>query len=358
MKRAIKIEIEAKSELRDTISRYNEVVNYCLKVGFEHKTHNKIRIHHLTYKKARELFPELRSNLICAARDQASETLKSSLKGLPVKKNDSAIRYNERTINVNLKNQTLTLSTVKGRIKIEFNLPEYFLKYSEWKSKAANLGFKKKQLYLHLIVETNTPEKQEIKKVIGIDRGIVNPAVTSDNKFFNSKKIRLIKSRNQFLRSRLQVKGTRSAKRHLKKISGREKRFVTCINHCLAKKIVNSDAQVFALEKLGIRLKKKNGKKKNRILGNWCYYQFQKFLEYKAEELGKSIIQVNPQYTSQRCSKCNFTDKTNRKENSFDCKECGFKLNADLNAARNIAKLGITLLDRLTSSSQSLQILK
>ena len=49
---------------------------------------------------------------------------------------------------------------------------------------------------------------------------------------------------------------------------------------------------------------------------------------------------MNPKYTSQRCSKCGFVHKGNRSGLGFRCGNCGFCLNADLNASRNIGVLG------------------
>ena len=46
----------------------------------------------------------------------------------------------------------------------------------------------------------------------------------------------------------------------------------------------------------------------------------------------------DPRYTSQKCSKCGFTSRDNRKRANFDCQGCGFRLNADLNASRNIVE--------------------
>ncbi|MGC8585845.1 MAG: transposase, partial [Thermoplasmata archaeon] len=87
------------------------------------------------------------------------------------------------------------------------------------------------------------PDKEVIKKedvkVLGIDRGIKNIAVLSNNIFFNSRHLREVKGRYQYLKRRLQHLGTRSAHRKLKKISGRERRFVRDVNHVISKKIVS-----------------------------------------------------------------------------------------------------------------------
>src|SRR3990172_11368489 len=68
----------------------------------------------------------------------------------------------------------------------------------------------------------------------------------------------------------------------------------------------------------------------------------------EAEAVGKSVVTIDPRYTSQKCSNCGHIYKGNRKGNSFKCVKCGFSLPADLNAARNIAILGRSEDSRLT----------
>ena len=87
---------------------------------------------------------------------------------------------------------------------------------------------------------------------------------------------------------------------------------------------------------------KRLNKTMRKNIGNWSFRKLMSFLEYKAERLGKSVIYINPRYTSQECSHCGFTDKNNRNNNLFHCNECGYELHADLNASRNIARIGIS----------------
>jgi IS605 OrfB family transposase len=111
-------------------------------------------------------------------------------------------------------------------------------------------------------------------------------------------------------------------------------------NHCISKTIVNKPFDVFALEKLQIDRKKKWGKRFSRLLGSWSPSELDKFIAYKAESIGKVTVFVNPYKTSQRCSRCGFVHRWNRHGLRFRCGNCGFELNADLNAARNIGVLG------------------
>ncbi|PCI92657.1 cytosine methyltransferase [Candidatus Aerophobetes bacterium] len=68
-------------------------------------------------------------------------------------------------------------------------------------------------------------------------------------------------------------------------------------------------------------------------------------MKYKLEWLGGVYVEVNPAYTSQKCSSCEKIDKNNRKTQSkFFCISCGYTENADINAAKNILAAGHAVL--------------
>lgn len=74
------------------------------------------------------------------------------------------------------------------------------------------------------------------------------------------------------------------------------------------------------------------------ILRNWSYYQLQQDIIYKANMVGIEVRKVNPYHTSQICSCCGHWEEGQRKDQAhFVCGSCGVELNADFNAARNIA---------------------
>ena len=80
----------------------------------------------------------------------------------------------------------------------------------------------------------------------------------------------------------------------------------------------------------------------NRFMKNWTYFDLQTKIAYKAEEAGIVVVKIDPSYTSQRCSQCGHIDRGNRETQAdFLCLECGYKENADYNAARNISIPGI-----------------
>ncbi len=153
---------------------------------------------------------------------------------------------------MNLVHGIATIASIEGRIKATFFIPQNYRDYLTWKIKSSTISYDRRSdtFYLHVSLEHNDLEPVTEFKVVGIDRGIVNIAVCSDNTFYNSKKVKNTRARYAHLRKELQSKGTKSAKRKLKRLADKERRFVTDVNHCISKQIVNSDYTVFALEDL------------------------------------------------------------------------------------------------------------
>jgi len=357
MNRTIKFKLELSKEdmlkLISTMGTASKIYNKITEYGFKNKTHNKIKVHNATYKQIRQEHPSMPSSLVQGIRDVACESLKGvKLKTQPISNEFSAVRYNKRVITIKYSIKTASIATTYGRIKVRFNIPEYYHKYLNWDIKTSTLCFNRKkcQFYLHTTIEKQTPELNiATPEVLGIDRGIVNIAVCSNNIFFNGKQIKNVRAKYKYLRQKLQSIGTRSAKRKLKRISEREKRFVTNTNHVISKSIVNMPYNVIAIEDLkSIRVQKRRINKQFKTkLNNWSFYQLEQFLTYKCELQGKKVILVDARYTSQKCSKCGDIRKNNRKGFEYKCKKCGFELHADLNASRNIAQAGISCLSRL-----------
>ncbi len=337
---------ESKETLRQTMVLSNRVFNEIARYGFENHTCSKVSVHHATYYEIRRKYPELPCSIVQGIRDVACEALNGlDLKKLPKSKQFSAIRYNKRVCNISLSKKQVTLASVKGRIKAVFPIPEYYRQYLNWELRTSTLSYNKQQdtFYLHVTIHKQSPEPSG-DCVLGIDRGIVNIAVTSNNKFFNSKPIKNVRAKYAYLRAKLQSKGTKSAKKLLRKISRKEERFVSEVNHCISKEIAAMPFEVFAIEDLtSIRVQSRTkGVEFTKKLNNWAFCELEQFLRYKAEALGKSVVTIDPRYTSQKCSVCGHIYKGNRKGHSFKCVKCCFQIHADLNAARNIAILGIS----------------
>ena len=361
MFRTIKLELPDDSSLLETGRQFREACQMVLDYGFAEKTYNKNKLNRATYEDVRKKIPALPSALVQTARDTASESLKQTDLGKEIRRKSLAIRYDGRTFRLYPDTRTISLTTVHGRIVFPIAYSPLKQKYrGEYTDAQVAVDAKQRKMFVMIQVEVDKEIERKVdgeEKVIGIDRGMKNVAVLSNNRFFNSKALKSVKGRYRYKKKKLQHAGTRSAHRKLRELSGRERRFVLDTNHVISKQIVNLPFNIFALECLesaGMR-KKKKGRRFNHELGSWSPFQLERFIRYKAEDMGKAVVCVNPKYTSQKCSRCGFIDRNNRKGSIFHCRNCNFQLHADLNASRNIEVLGKSEYFRLPSTSQSLR---
>ena len=150
------------------------------------------------------------------------------------------------------------------------------------------------------------------------------------------------------VRAELQAKGTKAAKRKLKKLSGRENRWMSDVNHQISKTLVQTygEGTLFVIEDLtGVSFEEQNLKRTKdgrNELRSWTFYQLEQFLMYKALEVGSKVLKVSAKYTSQRCPKCGRINKPNRKHETHEyiCDCCGYRSNDDRVGAMNIYTLG------------------
>lgn len=343
----IKLNIEV-ADILPTLQAYTKAFNFVCQVGYDKKNYNGVQLHKLTYYTTREYLP---AQLAISARMKATEALKSIFskkkklhkKFLPKcpQSKLSSIRLDANSYSLFLNSKEVSILTIDGRKRYPLKVSAYHQQFfSSWKHTSADLCIDKKtnKVYLHIVFQKDIADVKKTGKLIGIDRGINNIAVTSENKFYTGDKVKEIHNRYQTLRNKLQSKGTPSAKRHLKKLSKQERRFRADINHQISKEIVESlsPGDTIVLENLsGIRNKRRN-KAVRTLINNWSYFQLEQFLIYKAAARGIFVEYIDARYTSQRCSKCGHIERSNRKQDSFCCKQCNFKLNSDLNASRNI----------------------
>ena len=194
--------------------------------AFENHSTNKVQAHKDLYQALRKQYPNIPSNILQATRDQALESVRRlRFKMKPKKKPYSAIRYDARTIS--LRGSLLTFSWSGKRIRHFISIPNYFKKYQSWPMKSGNICYDKQKKKLRVTLAFEAPDIPAVEDnhAIGIDRGLYNIVSLSDGTIYKAQQIRKKKREFLFVKRELQAKGTRSAKRLLRKRSGREKRF-------------------------------------------------------------------------------------------------------------------------------------
>jgi putative transposase len=339
---------EQAEALHETVRQFTASFNAVCRVGWENQIGSAHNLHHLTYYPCKAALPELPTNLLIQARQKASEAVKSALdrqrKGRKVSCPTSAQcppRYNCRTLRVAWDAASVSLSTTAGRLDVPFNLPQYATYAIGLKVATADLIFCNGRFYLHVVVDLPAVEVPNAGPTIGVDLGVNRPAVTSDNRFHGKRHWREIHKRAFRLRRALQANGSKSAKRHLKRLAGRQRRFRRDCDHVLSKSILRDlpPGTTIVLEELTqirSRMKAHKGEGKRRLHA-WSFDQLRSFLEYKSEAKGCRVVVIDPRYTSQRCNACGHIERANRKSRSeFRCCQCGHRQNADLNGAKNV----------------------
>src|SRR5713226_2873835 len=276
--------------------------------------------------------------------------------------------------------QQVSVLTLQGRIILPYQDYDQHVTLIQQGATvgAAKLWYDKshKQFYLlvSLGLDIHEPTSETLPGVVGIDVGMrylaTTATMTNDSHFYPGKRVRARADHYARLRKRLQKKGTRSATRRKIALGGRERRLKLQVNHTIAKSIVATHPYtLIGLEDLtGIRertkrrrrRRKKNGKgtepvskkarRANRHASQWAFAELHSMIAYKAALSRSSLaIKVDPDYTSQACPLCGYTDKRNRpgKGLLFICRneQCPYRkrtgrpytLHADLVGARNIA---------------------
>ena len=338
MQRTLSLKITPPEGFLRFLETCNAIYNRYVEWSFDQKTYNKNKAHQELYEKFRIEYPTIPSGLLQTIRDNALESVKAlKFKFKPIKKSYSHVRYDART--VSLRGNQLSFSWSGDRIKQIIQLPKFFTeRYAAWKFQAATIGYDhfKKCFKANLIFQSPDVGKQG-DRIVGVDRGLYNIVSLSNGFRYASNGIRKVKREVLFLKKQLQTKDTPSAKRKLKKLSGYEKRFSLNVNHNISKQLVQMPFDIFVLEDLsGIRNQKSKGKRLNKWLSNWSFYQLEQLLRYKAEAKGKQIVKVDARYTSQKCSNCGQIEKANRNGSHYHCDRCGYQEHADVNAAKNI----------------------
>lgn len=346
MKLTLKIKLLPTAEqanlLLYTMKEANTVCNAISDVAWEEKIFNNFKLHHRTYHAYKTIF-QLSSQMLIRQIAKVADAYKLDKKTKRTFKPLGSIAYDSRIMTYK-PNNVVSLWCIGGRQKINFvcHNPAY-LPYIKGE---ADLVYKKGKFYLFQTVDVPEQDVEDVEEFIGVDFGLTDIISTSDNTKHSADWINQYREKRQKVRSSIQSKGTRSSKRLLKRLSGKERTTATILNHTISKSLVKSakeQGKGIAIEDLtNIRFTSKRRNKKFRTkLGRWNFGQLRSFLEYKSLLNGVQLVVVEPAYTSKTCSCCKHIGKRTNKVFKCTNQNCEVDvLDADYNASINIASLG------------------
>ena len=369
--------------LEERTALYTSLLNSCMEIAIKQPraiSRNSTKLHHASYRTLRELYPQLPAADIITARNKVVEVLKA--RDTRIYRLEKRIQWLEehqrkarpklqkqlerlRAVMPHFKSATVPLpysngyrlwrekrevsltTYVRMRVRMQYTASEYVRAQldSSLAFKEAKLCYdhKKHRWYLYVAILQKCPQKRS-GAPLGVDQGVVNLVTTDDGYKVLGDAVWKRVERYQNLRSRLQSaadNGSRSARRHLKQSSGRLRRYTNDTCHCIAKEVVRYACALgkgsIALERIKGLESKSMSKCMRKLIGQWPHAQLTKYITYKARLAGLDVVFVSPAYTSTTCSICGYHEPLARvTRDIFRCPQCG-DLDADVNAAKNIA---------------------
>jgi putative transposase len=205
------------------------------------------------------------------------------------------------------------------------------------------------------------PQVKYETKAVGIDVGCIDFATMSDGDtianphFLRQSESELKKTQSRYSKLKQLPKDDKKkvkTKKKLIKLHNKVKNQRKDFLHKLSRKIVN-DYSLICVEKLKVKdMLKDNWRALNKSIIDSGWTTFRNMLNYKAEEAGSLVVEVNPAYTSQICSGCGVMVKKELCDRMHKCDTCGLEIGRDLNAAKNILRVGM---DSLSSRKDTLE---
>ncbi|MEV1170604.1 transposase [Nonomuraea sp. NPDC049784] len=330
------------------------------RLAWQHRTFTVLELHRLAYYPVRAQVAELGAQAAVRAIARvagAYANRRATKKRAHIFRQHGAIPYDARLMSWNRDARAVSLWTPTGRVTVPYaGRPNDLKVVDTLPLGEADLIYRRGVWLLQVTVTLPKSRTREpINGFMGVDQGVANLAVTNDGAVLpgpalpgpiqGNGHVRTLRERRHRQRQRLQKKGTSAARRVLRRLSGREHRLMTDLNHQLSKLVVREAERTgrgIALKDLqGIRGRARAHRLQRRTLHSWAFAQMIEFTRYKAARAGIAFILVDPAYTSQACPQCGCTTKANRPARGrFLCTRCGLAGHADHIAARNIAARG------------------
>ncbi|MEU6089096.1 transposase [Streptomyces sp. NPDC047085] len=354
--------LEQASALEATLRACNRAATYASRVAFANDLKDRNGLQKVVYtalkatfglsaqpavrvvKKVADAYTALKANL--RAGSLGSPTTKRYRKavGSPVVfRPDAAQPFDDRCLSWQYDARTVSIWTVDGRMKgIRFACsPDQFKTLVQYRKGESDLVCRSGKWFLIATCDIPDPDPYEPVDWIGVDRGIVNLATTSDSTNHQGRRLSRYRRWQARKRAELQAKQTRSATRRLARRAKKEKRHATQVNHRISKEIVSVAQRTgrgIAIEALGgIRERVRLRRDQRGTLSSWPFHQLGQHLAYKARKAGVPFLEVDPAYTSQCCPRCGHTERANRPDRDhFRCRRCGLAGPADVVAGVNV----------------------
>jgi IS605 OrfB family transposase len=369
VRRTAVVKLNLSDEQRDALHRTAEQYLYCANRTADYcwsdtsytecKTNNR-QVRDALYSDLREE-TDLQAQLVQAAIKRAVEAVKGVVERWKKEQRVSCPTFTAETMDYDARSATfyrtkVSLATVEGRVDPSFILPadsptpyeRYVLSEDyEFRESAVRYDAVDDEFYIHLSTRRIDGDDAEVpadtgppdQTVLGIDLGVNSLAVSSTGTFWQGDDYDHWCREFEKRRGEMQQRGTQAAHNALLRLGKREeawrKQYIHTIANELVSEAVEHDCDVIAFEDLSDIRERLPHAKWHHV---WAFRRLYEYVSYKAPDQEISVEKVEPNHTSQRCSRtdCGFTHEDNRHGDRFKCQKCGYEVNADYNGAKNI----------------------
>jgi len=303
---------------------------------------------------------DLQAQLVQAAIKRAVEAVKACVERWKKGQRVSCPTFTAETIDYDARSATfyrnkVSLATVEGRVEPSFVLPadsptpyERYVLSGDYEFRESTVRYDAvdDEFYIQLSMrridgdaEVSEDSGHPDQTVLGIDLGVNSLAVSSTGRFWQGDDYDHWCREFEKRRSEMQQRGTQAAHNALLRLGKREeawrKQYIHTVANEIVAEAVENDCDVIVFEDLTDIRERLPQAKWHHV---WAFRRLYEYVSYKAPEQGVSVEEVEPNYTSQRCSRtdCGFTHEDNRHGAQFCCQKCGYEVNADYNGAKNI----------------------
>ena len=329
--------------IMDLMEEYRCVVNEASKLQFSDlKSLSALKVlHNAFYHPTRELHPGFPSQMVIRAEMECLASYKSIRSNKhkitkPFEKKNLSLRLDKRIYSKTNEKTKIRITTKERKKEFEIKLYPKIQELMDTYNYVDPLIFVRDGKLMIALTFDTVMEQQSKTLCLGVDLGIRRVAACSDGRLIIDKKFNKEKRNLRHIKSKLQSKGTKSARKHLNKLRRKEKNKNKNQTHHVANEILKTDANMIALENLkGLKAKKHKKQNKNAI-SQVPIFELRRIVTYKAKNMGKHVCLVSPAYTSQIDSISGIQEGT-RKGCRFYAKS-GLVYDADINAAINIAR--------------------
>ena len=314
---------------KETESRYKKVLevekdcyNYLSqifdRIDFKHHRLSRYDVQSKYYKELRKEFPLLSSQMVLKAILESVGNWTTCIANEkdnfvpPIKKNLSMVLDKRLYNKLTRSSVDLTVPGFK-RVRCTFDSYKQLSKLFElYKPQNCNILYRKGRFFL--TIQFNVPEIEHADgEALGVDRGIRRIVTCSDGTGWINREFNRERRKLRYLRRCLNAKNTKSAKRHLSKLTNTERNRSKNEVHRVVNWLLSKDYTTYVLEDLS-KIKQSTSKKTIKVDGQKKYIkrkkhnnrfgqiplkEIQTTLEYKAPLLGKEVVTVEPAYTSQ-----------------------------------------------------------